>query len=252
MDPRVTDEPGGDRHRFERPVRFLRNRLSPERTFGLHLTLGLLVMILGAWGFSEIAEEIGPGTEWHAFDQRVISWFAAQARPTLTTAAHAITLCGSVAFLAAVSIAFAIYFFVRRAWNRLLELTVTMLGGSLLNILLKHFFQRQRPVLENPLVTLSSYGFPSGHTMGATLLYGLLALIAARFIRTTSGRVAVGMLAVIAISLIGLTRIYLGAHYLTDVLAAIAAGSAWLAVCWTTAETFRKRKEARARQAAAG
>ena len=252
MDPRITDDAREDRRRFERPVRFLRNRLSPERTLGLHLTIGLLVLIMGAWGFSEIAEEIGPDQDWHAFDQRVISWFAAEARPWLTTAAHAITFCGSVGFLATVSLAFAIYFFIRRAWNRLLELAVTMLGGSLLNILLKHFFQRQRPVLENPLVTLSSYGFPSGHTMGATLLYGLLALIACRFIRTTSGRASAGMLAVIAIGLIGLTRIYLGAHYLTDVLAAIAAGSAWLAVCWTTAETFRKRKEARARQAAAG
>jgi undecaprenyl-diphosphatase len=251
MDPRVTGDAGNDRRRFDRPVRFLRNRLSPERTLGLHLTLGLFVMLMGAWGFSEISEEIGPGADWHAFDQRVINWFKAQSHPTLTTVAHAITLCGSVAFLAAVSVAFAIYFLVRRAWNRLLELALTMLGGSLLNILLKHFFQRQRPVLENPLVTLSSYGFPSGHTMGATLLYGLLALIAARFIRTTSGRVAVGLLAIIAIALIGITRIYLGAHYLTDVLAAIAAGSAWLAVCWTTAETFRKRKEARARRTAA-
>ena len=252
MDPRVTDNARDDRRRFDRPVRFLRNRLSPERTLGLHLTIGLFVLILGAWGFSEIAEEIGPDQDWHAFDQRVISWFAAQAQPALTTTAHAISFCGSVGFLAAVSVAFAVYFCVRRAWNRLLELALTMLGGSLLNILLKHFFQRQRPVMENPLVTLSSYGFPSGHTMGATLLYGLLALIAARFIRTTSRRIAVGMLAVVAIALIGVTRIYLGAHYLTDVLAAIAAGSAWLAVCWTTAETFRKRKEARARAAAGG
>ena len=248
MDPRVNAD-GPEERRFQQPLRFLRNRLSPKGTLGLHLTIGLLVMILGAWAFSEISEEIGPGTDWHAFDQRVTAWFGAHAHPTLTAVAHAITRCGSVAFLAVVSVAFAIYFFTRRAWNRLLELAVTMLGGSLLNIVLKHFFQRQRPVLENPLVTLSSYGFPSGHTMGATLLYGLLALIAARFIRSASGRAAVFSLAIVAITVIGITRIYLGAHYLTDVIAAIAAGSAWLAVCWTTAETFRKRQEARERWA---
>jgi undecaprenyl-diphosphatase len=55
-------------------------------------------------------------------------------------------------------------------------------------------------------------------------------------------------LAILAITLIGLTRIYLGAHYLTDVIAAVAAGTAWLVVCWTTAETFRKRQESRARR----
>jgi undecaprenyl-diphosphatase len=238
-----------DRRVPDWPLRFLRNRFSPERTLGLHLTIGLAVMIFGAWAFSEIAEEIGPGSDWHAFDQGVTAWFKAQSHATWITVAHAITLCGSVAFLTIVSVAFAIYFFVRRAWNRLLVLAITMLGGSLLNVVLKHFFQRQRPVLENPIVTLSSYGFPSGHTMGSTLLYGLLALIAARFIRSASGRAAVFALAIIWIALIGLTRIYLGAHYLTDVIAAIAAGSAWLAVCWTTAETFRKRNEARARRA---
>ena len=246
MGPSVSDDARDDRRVPEWPLRFLRNRFSPQRTLGLHLTIGLAVMIFGAWAFSEIAEEIGPGSDWHTLDQGVTAWFKAQAHPMLIGIAHAITLCGSVTFLAIVSVAFAIYFVARRAWNRLLELTVTMLGGSFLNVLLKHFFQRQRPVLENPLVTLSSYGFPSGHTMGATLLYGLLALIAARFIRSAAGRVAVFSVAMVWITLIGLTRIYLGAHYLTDVIAAIAAGSAWVAVCWTTAETFRKRQEARA------
>jgi undecaprenyl-diphosphatase len=117
-----------------------------------------------------------------------------------------------------------------------------MLGGSLLNILLKHFFHRQRPVLEDPMVTLSSYGFPSGHTMGSTLLYGLLALIAARFITKTATRVLIFALAFFFVALVGLSRIYLGAHYFTDVIAAIAAGLAWLAFSWTTTETFRKRK----------
>ena len=246
----MIDDPQQKRRRFDRPARFLRNRLSPKRTLGLHLTIGLVVMIAAAWCFSEIAEEIGPGAEWHAFDQQVTTWFQFHADPALTTAAHLLTLCGSVGFLAAVSLGFAIFFVRRRAWNRLLELAVTMLGGSLLNILLKHFFQRQRPVLENPLVTLSSFGFPSGHTMGATLLYGLLALIAARFIATAWRRAAVFALAIAAITLIGITRIYLGAHYFTDVIAAMAAGSAWLALCWTTAETFRKRQETRERRGA--
>jgi undecaprenyl-diphosphatase len=245
----MTRDPGARGRVPEWPLRFLRNRFSPQRTLGLHLTIGLAVIITGAWCFSEIAEEIGPGSEWHAFDQQVTVWFEQHAHPALTTAAHALSFCGSVAFLTAVSIAFGIYFFTRGAWNRLLELAVTMLGGSLLNIVLKHFFERQRPAFENPIVTLTSYGFPSGHTMGSTLLYGLLALIAARFIRSALGRAAVFSLAITAISLIGLTRIYLGAHYLTDVAAAIAAGAAWLAVCWTTAETFRKRQQARADRA---
>ena len=116
-----------------------------------------------------------------------------------------------------------------------------MLGGSLLNIVLKHFFHRQRPILENPLVTLTSFGFPSGHTMGATLFYGLLALIAARAI-PWRWRAVPFVVAAVIVMLIGVTRIYLGAHYLTDVLAAVAAGVVWLAFSWTAIETFRRRQ----------
>jgi undecaprenyl-diphosphatase len=114
-------------------------------------------------------------------------------------------------------------------------------GGSVLNILLKHYFQRQRPVLENPLVTLSSFGFPSGHTMGATLFYGLLALLIAHSSRWAwSHRIFAFCGAALLIALVGASRIYLGAHYLTDVLGAIALGLAWLAFCWTGIETVRR------------
>ena len=109
-----------------------------------------------------------------------------------------------------------------------------------MNILLKHLFHRQRPVLENPLVTLSSYGFPSGHTMGATLFYGAVAILVAHSVRTWRLRVLIFCIAVAVVVLIGISRIYLGAHYLTDVLGAIAVGLAWLAFCWTGVDTLRR------------
>lgn len=227
---------------IERLQRAIRDRFSPQEALGLHLTIGVLVILLAGWCFSEIAENLGPTTAQVALDQRVTNWFHAHARAQLTVVARAITFCGSVGFVAAVSLACAVYFAARRAWNRFIALLATVLGGSLLNILLKHFFHRHRPVLENPLVTLSSFGFPSGHTMGATLLYGLLALIALRFVKRAGTRIALVTGAIVLIALIGLTRIYLGAHFLSDVLGAIAIGVAWLALCWTAAETFRKRR----------
>ena len=129
---------------------------------------------------------------------------------------------------------------MRKSWYQLLALALAVGGGSLLNILLKHFFHRQRPVLENPLLTLSSFGFPSGHTMGSTLFYGLLALFVAHSVRTWRLRALTFCIAALVVALIGLSRIYLGAHYLTDVLGAIAVGLAWLAFCWTGVETLRK------------
>lgn len=243
--------PPDRRQRFERQRRFVRNRLSPEKTLGLHVTIGVLVMLLGSWAFSEIAEDLGPTTPQVLFDQRVANWFHGEARPELTPAVHAISWLGSVAALTFFSTFAAVFFVMRRAWNRLVALVLTMAGGGLLNVLLKHFFQRQRPVFENPLVTIESFAFPSGHAMGATLLYGLLALIALRFVRQTSARAAIVMGAVLLIALVGFTRIYLGAHFLTDVLAAFAIGSAWLAFAWATAETFRKRRKTAARSVVA-
>jgi undecaprenyl-diphosphatase len=227
--------------RFARPIGFLKARFSPEGYLGLHLTVGLLVVLLAGWWFGEIAEDMSRNAATRLLDERVIGWFQERASAALTQIARIITAFGSVAFLTigSVIVAFAL---LRRGYvYRFLAVVVTMGGGSLLNILLKHFFHRQRPVLENPLVTLSSFGFPSGHTMGATLFYGLLALLITHSTGLGwSRRIFALCGAALVITLVGTSRIYLGAHYLTDVLGAIALGLAWLAFCWTGIETVRR------------
>src|SRR3954452_4573764 len=128
----------------------------------------------------------------------------------------------------------------QRSLYRLLALTLAVGGGAVLDLALNHIFHRQRPVLENPLVTLSSWGFPSGHTMGATIFYGVLALIVTYWIRGWRRRVWIGSAVAFVIALIGASRIYLGAHYFTDVIGAVAVGLAWLAFSWTGVETLRR------------
>ena len=207
---------------------------------GLHLTIGLLVVLAAGWWFGDIAEDVSRNAATRLLDERVASWFHEHATPALTQIARVVTFFGSVGFVAAVASGVAIVLIVRKSWSQLLALTLAVGGGSLLNILLKHFFHRQRPVLENPLLTLSSFGFPSGHTMGSTLFYGMLAIFVAQSVRTWRWRAFTFWIAALAVTLIGLSRIYLGAHYLTDVLGAIAVGLAWLAFCWTGVETLRK------------
>ena len=207
---------------------------------GLHLTIGLLVVLAAGWWFGDIAEDVSRNAATRLLDERVASWFHEHAPPAVTQIARVVTFFGSVGFVAAVASGVAIVLIVRKSWSQLLALTLAVGGGSLLNILLKHFFHRQRPVLENPLLTLSSFGFPSGHTMGSTLFYGMLAIFVAQSVRTWRWRAFTFWIAALAVTLIGLSRIYLGAHYLTDVLGAIAVGLAWLAFCWTGVETLRK------------
>jgi membrane-associated phospholipid phosphatase len=227
--------------RFARQIGFIKARFSPEGYLGLHLTVGLFLALLAGWWFGEIVEDVSRDAATRVLDERVIAWFEDRASPGLTQFAWIVTALGSVVFITAGSIVTAFALLKRGYIYRFVAVIVTMGGGSLLNILLKHFFHRQRPVLENPLVTLSSFGFPSGHTMGATLFYGLLALLIANSTRWGwSHRIFAFCGAALLIALVGISRIYLGAHYLTDVLGAFALGLAWLAFCWTGIETVRR------------
>jgi membrane-associated phospholipid phosphatase len=227
--------------RSARYLGFIKARFSPEGYLGLHLTVGLVVVLLAGWWFGEIVENVSRDAATRLLDESVIAWFQDLASPGLTRFAWVITALGSIALVTAGSLVTALVLYKRGFVYRFVAIVVTMGGGSLLNILLKHYFQRQRPVLENPLVTLSSYGFPSGHTMGATLLYGLLALLVAHSSRWAwSHRIFAFCGAALLIALVGVSRIYLGAHYLTDVLGAIALGLAWLAFSWTGIETVRR------------
>ncbi len=121
----------------------------------------------------------------------------------------------------------------------LLRLLVCVPGGMIVNWLLKQVVQRPRPVLEAPLVHLSSYSFPSGHTASVTLLYGFLC---AYCWRHTSARLGALALALPMVLLVGFSRLYLGAHYLSDVLGALFEGLAWLALCLTGAQCLERRQ----------
>lgn len=231
--------------RFQKQIRFLQNRLSPEGYAGLHLTIGVLIVLLSGWCFGAIAEDVSNGDPIVQIDARVALWFHQETTAPIINLARGISFFGSVGWISVVSLGVALVFLWRRLWLDLSLLALISLGGSTLNLVLKHLFHRERPALENPLVTLSSYGFPSGHTMGATLLYGLLALFAWRNLRNRRLRMACLFAASLWILLIGFTRIYLGAHYLSDVLGALAAGLLWLTFCWTAIDTLRRRRQPR-------
>ncbi len=236
----MTSGPEQPRRRSPRAVRFLQARLSPEGYLGLHLTVGMVLIVLTCWSFGEIAEDFSrPG--WLAsMDQQASDAFQQLATPGLTRIAKTVTFLGSVGFVTAMSAAVALLLALRRARYRFFAFALTMAGGSVLNIVLKHLFQRERPVLENPLVTLASYGFPSGHTMGTTLFCGSIAILAATSGRGFAAQVLFFALAGLWVLVIGASRIYLGAHYFTDVIGAITAGTAWLTLCWTAVETLRR------------
>src|SRR5256885_16287951 len=126
----------------------------------------------------------------------------------------------------------AVLFFVgKKWWPSLVTLIVAVPGGMLLNELLKQFVHRHRPFVDGPFVDWAGYSFASGHTIGATLLYGQIALFLVPTIKARRWRTLAKCSVVLLVVLVGFSRIALGAHYLSDVLASMAFGSAWLTVC---------------------
>ena len=131
---------------------------------------------------------------------------------------------------------------MHRHWSALAAWLVAVLGGEGLNLLLKDLFARPRPHFEHPFVAETSHSFPSGQAMESLVAYGMLSyLLAVLILRGRAKRaVAVGGAAVLVI-LIGFSRVYLGAHYPSDVVGGFAAGGAWLSAVITGWEAIRRR-----------
>ena len=120
----------------------------------------------------------------------------------------------------------------RRDRPAVLLLWVVVLGGATLNHLLKHTIQRPRPGQEHAVNLATDFGFPSGHAANATLLYGALVMLLMPHLRSPRARVAVVLAAVLLAALVGISRVALGAHRLSDVVAGALLGIGWLSLCW--------------------
>jgi len=230
-------------------MRFVEARLTPGGEFGLHLTAGAALMMAAVAVFAEVAEDVAENDGVAGFDLRMSNWMHVNAQEPYTSLMWLLTHLHSVAGMG-VLVALAGAFFWRGAARHgrywLLALGLSVPGGMLLNVVLKHIYQRARPVFEEPLLTLATYSFPSGHTVAATLFWGLVASYAVMTAQRWRVRCAVVAGAVLMAALTGISRIYLGAHYPSDVLAAMVEGCGWLAVCITGCSTLRRRQAAKA------
>ncbi|NRR28595.1 phosphatase PAP2 family protein [Oxalobacteraceae bacterium] len=224
-----------------RLLRFVEARLSPSEELGLHLTVGLALLVLAAYAFHAIAVSVMGQAGIVQLDLQVAQWFHVHAFEPLTTAVLALTHLHSVAGVACLSALLGLYFWRRGEAYWLLALALSVSGGMVINVLLKYGFQRSRPVFEEPLLTLATYSFPSGHTAGAATLYGVLACYLVRTLRGWPAQALAAAAALLMVLLVATSRLYLGAHYLSDVLAALAESCAWLSICVTASATLRRR-----------
>jgi undecaprenyl-diphosphatase len=141
-----------------------------------------------------------------------------------------------------------LYFIIRRYWKELWMVAVGNIGGPLMFLALSHIFNRHRPAFAVPVAaTLTGPGFPSGHTVVAVTLYGLLAYLLIPTISSRFWKWVVIVLAVLIMLFIGFSRLFVGGHYLTDVIAGYAVGVAWAGIVYMTIETYFVRRNTRKR-----
>ena len=231
------------RGRYDRELRWLLRRLTPGEYLGLHLTVGLLLAVVCLWFFGDLAEDVVTNDQLVRFDQAVAIVLHRTAIPALTAFFLVVTALGSVEVLGLLGLIVAAIYGLRRRWLHVATWLAALAGGAVLNQLLKELFARPRPSFADPLLSETSYSFPSGHAMLSLVVYGLMTYFAVLALRTWRARTAVVFGAALLVVLIGVSRMYLGVHYFSDVLAGFAVGGWWLSTLITGMETIRRRRD---------
>jgi undecaprenyl-diphosphatase len=207
----------------------------------------LLTLIVAACVFGAIAEDVVTRDPLTITDARFSAWLHRNAFASLTRVMLVVTHVHSTLGVTAMTLAAFGFLWIKRLRGWVLLLALSVFGGMLLNTLLKQIFVRARPQFADPLLTITNYSFPSGHTMMATVFYGTLCLLFVTVVRNWLLRGLAVLVSAMMILLVGFSRIYLGVHYLSDVLAAMAEGLAWLAFCVISVQELTRRWERKRR-----
>lgn len=225
--------------RFPVVARVLRE-LSAAEYLVIHLGLGLM-LTLAALVFVALAKAVSGGASIVQIDLALARAIHVSSSSIGVTALRAFTHLGSGWALTVLAIVVAAVLLKRRQRVLAIGWLIALAGGGLLNWALKALFARPRPLFDDPLAVARGWSFPSGHSMGTIVTFGMLSYLAFLFLRTLRARLAFVAFALSWTVAMGFSRMYLGVHYLSDVLAGFAAGSVWLAVCISGVEVARRR-----------
>jgi undecaprenyl-diphosphatase len=207
---------------------------------------GLAAVAAAAFLFLGLADRVSEGAT-QRLDEWVLRAFRHAADPSnpigppwLEEAVRDLTAVGGVAVLLVVIGAAAGFLAMNRAWHAMWLTLASSLGGLVLGVLLKGLFDRPRPDVVPHLMRAGSSSFPSGHSLNSAVVYLTLGLILAEVGRTRRQKAYFVLLALTLTGLVGFSRVYLGVHYPTDVLAGWLAGSAWALSCCLAAYYLKR------------
>ncbi len=213
------------------------------------MLLAGIIIAGGMWGFLELME-VARDTSPHSLDSEILLYFRVAGHPDmpigpawLQGAMRDITALGSASVLTLITAAAAIYLFLIKRPATALFVIASIASGQMLSSLLKAGVDRPRPELVSHLVQETSLSFPSGHAMISALTFLTLGALVSRVVHGRTTKTYVLSLAVFMSLLVGVSRIYLGVHWPSDVLAGWCAGFAWAMLWWLAARLLQRRGE---------
>jgi undecaprenyl-diphosphatase len=211
------------------------------------LLLSTLIVATGVWGFVELADEVLEGDTQH-FDDWAIKVLRRDDNPAIPigpTWLHEVgrdtTALGGVAVLGAMTLAVAGYLLMIRKHHAMWLVLIATFGGLIISTILKNVFDRDRPDLVPHLSVVHTSSFPSGHSMLSAVVYLTLGVMLARLVPNRAAKIYFMGLAIFLSFLIGVSRVYMGVHYPTDVLAGWTAGCVWATLCYIVARQLQIR-----------
>lgn len=219
---------------------FVRARLDPGARYGLRLTLfgvalvlvaapffGLLVQVLSDGPLTRVDGDIADDlNRWVSGHPGLIGWI------------KAVSWLGRPPLLTVVVVIAVVFAWRRGRWRLALFLTVTSLGGGIVDTLVKMAVDRPRPEVEDPIASALGQSFPSGHAMSSTVVYSAVLLAYLPVLGPGHRKPAIGGVTLLVLA-IGASRLLLGVHYLSDVLGGFVLGLAWLAGAVSVFEIWR-------------
>jgi undecaprenyl-diphosphatase len=227
--------------RYPRAWSFLAARFARGEYLGLHLTIGFLLSAVGLWVFLGVTEDVIHNDPLTQFDLTLLNWLQAHHGPASDQIFRAISALGSPLVLITLALGVALFLGISKEGLLLEGWLLAFLGGALLNNVLKSVIHRPRPYAASASLS-HSWSFPSGHAMVSLIAYGMLTyLLMILGHRSRRARLAIVGCATLLVLAIGFSRLYLGAHYFSDVVGGYAAGMLWLSACISGLEVTRRR-----------
>ena len=209
--------------------------------------LGTLVIVAGTWGFLTLASQVREG-DTLAFDHLIMRSLRRADDPArligpswMEEVGRDVTALGSVTFLIMLTIGVVGFLALDRKYHAMAFVFLATAGGFALSSALKGYYQRPRPEIVPRLQQVYNSSFPSGHSMMAATVYATLGALMARMVAKRRLRFYFLTMAGLLTAMVGASRVYLGVHYPSDVLAGWAAGIVWATLCWLVGRRLQRR-----------